>query len=277
MPEDVFLQTTLPLFEAGVVDTVEWSFDMSWRAGLPPWLDGLLTDYSSQGLLSGHGVSLSPLSQHPRQDQWHDRFAVDVDRFAMTQVSEHFGFMAAGAFHRGPPMPIAFSPESVAIGQAHLSRLRAVSNCPVGLENLALAFSKQDVFDQGRFLHALLEPTDGFVVLDVHNLWCQAHNFDVDPADILATYPTDRVTECHISGGSWSVAGDRTIRRDTHDGDIPDQAFDLLELAIRACPNVHSVIVERIGHTLSDPSDQHQFRHDYNRVRDLVHAKRDRS
>lgn len=50
----------------------------------------------------------------------------------------------------------------------------------IGLENLALAFTASDVRDQGQFLDDLLAPFDGFLVLDLHNLYCQLVNFDQD-------------------------------------------------------------------------------------------------
>jgi hypothetical protein len=47
------------------------------------------------------------------------------------------------------------------------------------LENLALSFSVDDVKHQGEFLEKLVEPVNGFLILDLHNLYCQSHNFDI--------------------------------------------------------------------------------------------------
>ncbi len=272
MPETAFIEAAMPLFETGAVEAIEWSFDMSWRPGVAPWLAGLLADYSEADRLLGHGVSLSPLSNHARQERWYERFGIDAANHRFAGVSEHFGFMAAGDFALGPPLPVPLTTETLAIGRAHLQRMARVAGTRVGLENLALAFSADDVLTQGHFLDALLSPTDGYVVLDVHNLFCQLHNFGLDADRVLDTYPLDRVTECHISGGSWSIADGRTVRRDTHDDDIPREAFALLSQVLENCPNVETVIVERLGHTLVEPGAAARFRRDFHRVVKVVRS-----
>ena len=84
------------------------------------------------------------------------------------------------------------------MGCDRLKQLADVAQVPVGLENLALALSQKDVLEQGQFLDALLEPVEGFIVLDVHNLYCQMHNFQLTAQEILQTYPLNRVKEIHI-------------------------------------------------------------------------------
>lgn len=274
MPQAGYLATTLPLFEAGEVDVIEWSFDMAWRSGVPDWLASLVADYEAGGRLIGHGVSLSPLSEHPRQHAWFDRFTQDAQRHRFAHVSEHFGFMAAGDFRLGPPMPLPMTEDTLRIGRAHLERLGSIADAPVGIENLAFAFGTDDVWTQGDFLDALLEPVDGFLVLDVHNLWCQITNFGLDAHEVLATYPVDRVRECHVSGGSWStttVAGiERNIRRDTHDDGVPDEVFVLLADVLDVCPNVETVIVEQIGDAFGSVEQADRFRRDYSRTREVA-------
>lgn len=73
MLEDAFLQASLPLFEDGVVDALEWSFDVGWaRPSLPEWVSALLDEYGGKGALVGHGVTYSALSGKggERAEQW---------------------------------------------------------------------------------------------------------------------------------------------------------------------------------------------------------------
>lgn len=161
---------------------------------------------------------------------------------------------------------------------------------PVGLENLAFAFGRQDVADQGRFLDRLLEPVNGFVLLDLHNLYCQSCNFGIPIAELLDLYPLSRVRELHISGGSWSSVtgtdpanedhrqgraggsaptGNR-VRRDTHDGPVPEEVFAAVPQALARCPAVTAVIFERLGGTLHSPADEAALRDDYRRLCQVV-------
>ncbi len=87
---------------------------------------------------------------------------------------------------------------SRACEKAVLQHLAKAARVPVGLENLALALGRADVRDQGPFLDALLEPLDGYLVLDLHDIHCQAENFATDPRTLPATYPRARVRRASL-------------------------------------------------------------------------------
>lgn len=272
---EAFEQTAAPLFEDLAVDVVEWSFDMAWGLpGLSPWLQETLADFSQRDAVLGHGVSFSCLSGRlsERQQAWLERFWHEVAVTPMRHVSEHFGFMDAGDFHQAAPLPVPRNETTLRIGQDRLKTLSEIAGVPVGLENLAFAFGIEDVRGQGEFLDELLEPVDGFLLLDLHNLYCQLCNFDCQAEDLLSSYPLSRVREMHISGGSWSESSveSRTIRRDTHDDSVPEDVFELLEAAIGLCPNLEAVILEQLGTALLTETQQTQFRDDFVRMREVV-------
>lgn len=273
MPSEDFIASTYELFEAGLVDVLEWSFDMGFTRTLPDWTQGLLSHYSEQNGLLGHGVTLSLFSPdwQARQDQWLEHLHKETTTHTYLQISEHFGFMTSPSFHDGSPMPLPDCPEALALAKDRLQFFQSHCPCPVGLENLALAFSRDEAFGQGRFLGELLKAADAFLVLDIHNLYCLTENFAVDPFELLTSYPLDRVRELHISGGSWlERPGRRRLRRDTHDGAVPSELFNWLPKLIERCPSLEFIILERIEGTLLSPQDQAQFRGDFHRIRDIL-------
>ncbi len=276
MTEPDFMLAASPLFESGEVETLEWSFDMGWGPDpLPLDCLDLLRRYSERDLLIGHGVSFSILSGHwtAQQEEWLRCFKEEVNYRNYRHISEHFGFMTAGNFHRSAPLPVPLTSETLELGKSRMQTLADLAGVPVGLENLALAFGPRDVLEQGEFLRQLVECVDGFLVLDLHNLYCQAHNFNLEAETLMATYPTDLVREVHVSGGSWShpVSNqDQTIRRDTHDNAVPSEVFDLLESALQKCGNVEAVIFERLGNTLLDTEDIERYRADFRHIKSLV-------
>ena len=275
MIEEDFLAATEQLFLDGLVDVAEWSFDMGWGRTLPAWLERLLIDYSESGDLLGHGVSYSILdaSHSSRTPQWLVNLKAEKSRLCYRHVTVHIGFMGAGHFHFSAPLPMPLTKESEAVGRQRLIELAEVVDGSVGLENLAFAFSSRDVADQGQFLDRLLESVDGFLLLDLHNIYCQTCNFGISGDTLLSSYPLSRVRELHVSGGSWSRSDmddpDRLIRRDTHDDQVPEAVFELLELALESCPKVETVVFERLGGTIGDAGGE-QLRRDYCRVRDIV-------
>ena len=274
MLEEDFLSAALPLFEAGEVEVLEWSFDIGWsRPALPSWAEELLAYYGSQSRLLGHGVTYSALSgvTTPHHEAWLNQLRTELSRRQYVHVSEHFGFMTAGDFHRSAPLPVPLTDTALRLGQERLRRLRDAGARHVGLENLAFAFGRQDVADQGRFLEELLQPVDGFLLLDLHNLYCQSCNFGVAIQELMNLYPLNCVRELHVSGGSWSqTSGGQRIRRDTHDGRVPEEVLAAVPQALERCPQTRAVIFERLGGTLS-PADEAGYREDFQRLKAAVH------
>ena len=97
MLEPDFVAAALPLWRAGLVDVLEWSFDIGWaETTMPDWADELLDQFASQKRLLGHGVKYSLLSaaESPQRDAWLKRLAEECRRRPYRHVTEHFGFMA---------------------------------------------------------------------------------------------------------------------------------------------------------------------------------------
>lgn len=239
---------------------------------MPDWAKELLDFYSTADSLYGHGVNYSPLSAEwtAVDTKWIKNLERELDKRKFVHFSEHFGYSRIGQLQQGAPLPVPYTTEAIRAGQFKLAKLAHTTGCRIGLENLALAFSAGDVMRQGRFIEELLQPFDGFILLDLHNLYCQMENFCFSAEELLSTYPLDRVREIHISGGSWSESLETEIRRDTHDNEVPDQVLALLPLVLANCPNVEAVILERIGGTMPTAEQQTRFREDYRAMAKLI-------
>lgn len=270
------LQTALPLFAAEKVEAIEWAFDTLFsHRNIPDWFVELLEAFGKEGRLVGHGVFFSLFSGKwkPEQTEWLSRLERMSRHFQFDHVTEHFGFMTGQDFHKGAPISIPFTTETLAIGQDRLKRIYNAAQCPVGLENLAFAYSMEEVKKHGDFLNALIEPINGFIILDLHNLYCQMHNFEVSFEEIINLYPLEKVREIHISGGSWEdsdLVPTKKIRRDTHDDSVPNEVFNILEKSLDKCPNLKFVVLEQLGLGLKTDESKIQFRNDFYRMDQIV-------
>ncbi|THU32907.1 DUF692 domain-containing protein [Niastella caeni] len=273
------LNACYPLFAEERVQAIEWSFDVLFnRNVLPPWFEELLHAYSQAKRLTGHGVFFSLFSGKwlPEQAQWLETLRATTKRFPLEQVTEHFGFMTGKDFHAGAPLTIPYSATTLRIGRDRLRRIQDAAQCPVGLENLAFAYTSDDVKRHGYFLHDLIEPVNGFIILDLHNVYCQLENFGIDANELLALYPLHKVREIHISGGSWEPVAcdrDRRIRRDTHDDAVPAEVFSLLEMAIDRCAECKYVVLEQVGSGLKTPASRQQFYNDFLQMEKVLQQK----
>lgn len=270
------LSACLPLFEEEKIEGLEWSFDTLYaHKEVPDWFSQLLHAFGAAGRLIGHGVYFSLFSGRwtTGQQAWLAELKKASSAYRFDHVSEHFGFMTGRNFHHGAPISIPYTTATLALGRDRLKRISQVCGCPVGLENLAFSYSPDEVKKHGEFLEQLLLPVNGFVILDLHNLYCQCHNFAIPFQDLLKLYPLQRVREIHISGGSWEnsdIAPHQRVRRDTHDESVPEEVFTHLSQSLPFCPNLKYVVLEQLGSGLSRAEEQRQFREDFLRMCRLV-------
>jgi len=266
-PADDLRAALLPLFSEGRVEAIEWS----WEHGAPEWLAGLVSFYAKSHALythlvgyplSGDGASLparlAEVSLRSRQDP-------------PRHVTAHFGLVQAAGYADMAPLPPVPCAELVSTGRERLLRLADAAGCPVGVENLALAFSPDDVSRQGDLLDAMI-PRDGFLLLDLHNVHCQAVTFERSAEELLASYPLERVRELHVSGGrtSFPRVDPRPFRRDTHDDAVPKEVLSLLDFALARCPDVEVVCLERLGGTLATDEARDGLSEDFEAMRARV-------
>lgn len=281
MPEADFVSAILPLLQNNSVDVLEWSFDTFYDVNEPEWLSGLLDFYAANNRLLGHGVyySLFDARWNERQEIWLKKLKKECANRKYNHITEHFGFMNTENFHQGVPLPVPMHPLTLHIGKDRLKRLQDAVEIPVGVENLAFSFSIDDVKEQGVFLDQLVEDIEGFLILDLHNIYCQSCNFGVSMQEIIKLYPLEKVKEIHLSGGSWqeSAYAKKPVRRDTHDDRIPDEIVEMLPEVLSQCQNLEYIVIERLGHTLSAESDKLFFFADFNRVKEIISKSEDRS
>lgn len=277
------LETALPLFKTGEIDVIEWSFDALFRhTHMPVWFHELLQFFSNEGRLLGHGVYFSMFSGQFSSDQqlWLRGLSNTAKRFNFAHVTEHFGFMTGEDFHKGAPLGVPCNNDALQLAQDRIKRMQSNCNCPVGLENLAFAYGQDDLLKQGQFLADILKQVNGFIILDLHNIYCQVKNFGIPFEKLIELYPLHLVREIHVSGGSWedsTIEKGRKIRRDTHDDAVPKEVFEYLNYIIPKLPNLQFAILEQMGADLSTTSQRAAFTNDFGKLKSIcnTHSKKE--
>lgn len=277
MYEPIFLDAIEPLLRNEEIEALEWAFDtLIDMDQLPERHHAILNYFSHKNQLYGHGVFYSPMAAKwlPKQQNWIDKLDEYLQRYSFGHLSEHFAFMSSLDAHHGMPLPFYIGQEAIDITINRMRIFAEKTNLPVGLENLAFTFTPSEIARQADNMTRVLEAVNGFVVLDLHNIYCQAVNFDLSMESIIALYPLERVKEIHISGGSWSQTdyADRPVRRDSHDSSIPAEIFIELEKTILKTPNLDLVVMERNGHTFTSEKIAAEFRAEFLEMKKIVKA-----
>lgn len=277
MYEPDFLDAIDPLLKNDEVEALEWSFDSLLDIErLPVRHQEILNHFSTKNRLYGHGVFYSPMTAKwlPKHEDWIKKLDEYLSRYSFRHFSEHFAFMSSVNAHEGMPLPFYIGQKAIDITVNRMSIFAEKVKVPVGLENLAFTFISSEIERQANTMKQVLEAVNGFVVLDLHNIYCQAVNFDISMETIIDLYPLERVKEIHISGGSWSQTdyADRPIRRDSHNSAIPTEIFSELAKTIHKTPNLDLVILERNGHTFISEEIAREFREEFIKMKKIVSA-----
>ena len=198
-----------------------------------------------------HGVELSIGSAHG----WNQAYLEMLDSFQslwpFVWHSEHLGFQTipdenGTILEVGVPLPVP--PTRVA---ADLIADRSAEICgrygvPFLLENPAYYIadvpSDPEIGDDIGLICAIMKRSGCFMLLDLHNVYCNALNHGINPFATIDRLPLDRVLEIHIAGG----ASRDGFWMDGHNGSVPEPVWEMLEYTLPRTPNVAGVVFEML-------------------------------
>jgi uncharacterized protein (UPF0276 family) len=196
-----------------------------------------------------HGVELSIGSAHGLNSAYLRMLDSFQKEWPFAWHSEHLGFQTIAGdndatLEVGVPLPLPATVEAVELVAARSATIQQRYNVPFLLENPAHYFSDfpadPEIGNEYGFLTAFTQRSGCYLLLDLHNLYCNAVNHRFDARAVIDTLPLDRVIEIHVAGGSWRDG----FWMDAHDGRVPEPVWQLLEYVLPIAPNVAGVVFE---------------------------------
>ena len=125
-------------------------------------------------------------------------------------------------------------------------------------------FLKESSMPWEDFYLTLLEETDSFCLLDLHNLYCEEENHNFDVISFIEKIPPQRVQEIHLAGGYFEPKWQHYC--DGHCDNIPQRVFELFELSLSRF-NPTLINLERESNFI----DLHLIEKDLERINALCH------
>lgn len=243
-----------PLYNAaeGLVSVVEAEPEAYWvpketteGRGFCSALAEALGGVSQAKLLHGVGAPFGGTCRPPPGHQ--AAFAGDVARLRPAWISEHLSFSrfrvdAGEAVFGGFLLPPAQSRQGAVAAAKNIRCRRA------GLDGIPVAFETGvsylpplpgEIAD-GEFAATVAEEADCGILLDLHNLYCNARNGRQPVTEFCASLPLDRVWELHLAGGQ-DLDG---FRLDAHSGLVDAELFEMAADLVPNLPNLSAVIFE---------------------------------
>jgi uncharacterized protein len=198
-----------------------------------------------------HGVELSIGSAHDWNRAYIDMLDAFQPKWPFLWHSEHLGFQTIPGengvtLEVGVPLPVPPTKEAVDIIAVRSAAIRKRYGVPFLLENPAYYIADlpadPEIGDDIGLVAAIMERSDTFLLLDLHNVYCNAMNHGIDPFAVLDRVPMSRVIELHVAGGA-SLDG---FWMDGHNGRVPEPVWELLEYTLPRAPNASGVVFEML-------------------------------
>ncbi|HUR85336.1 MAG TPA: DUF692 domain-containing protein [Solirubrobacteraceae bacterium] len=223
---------------AGGLGFVEVVAEAIGAQGLPPGVAAA----RERGLqVVPHGVSLS-LGGAQRPDRGRLAHLADVAaRVDAPLVSEHIAFVRAGGRESGHLLPVPRTREALDILGENVAIAQDALPVPLALEHVATLVEWPDAeMDEATFVSELIGRTGALLLLDLSNLYANAHNHGWDALEALGRFPLDRLAYVHVGGGTFRDG----VYHDTHAHPVVPGVLALVE-ELYALVDVPGVLLER--------------------------------
>jgi uncharacterized protein (UPF0276 family) len=127
----------------------------------------------------------------------------------------------------------------LAVGRAryvmdHTQRPFLIENSPY-----FVTFDDSDM-SEAEFLNGFCAESGAGLLLDLHNLYCNAVNHGFSGHSFLDELDLTKVIEVHIANGN-EIGG---MYADSHSGAPPEPVWDLLDNLVRRAPNLRGITFE---------------------------------
>lgn len=171
-----------------------------------------------------HGVSMSIGSTDPLDFAYLDRLGQLADEIDPPWVSDHLCWSSVGGRHAHELLPLPFTPEVVTHVASRVATVQERLRRQVCLENISsyLHF-EHSTMSEWEFLVEVARRSGCGILLDVNNIFVNAHNHSFAATEYLDHVPADLVVSLHLAG--HRAVG--SLLLDTHDQPISAPVWQL--------------------------------------------------
>ncbi len=198
-------------------------------------LELIRTDYP----VALHGVSLSIASTEGLRKNYLHKLRNLVKRIDPFIVSDHLCWTGLQQQNLHDLLPIPFTDEALTLIVEHIDQVQTFLQKPILLENVStyLRFPCGD-YTEWDFLQAVSDRSGCQILLDLNNLYVNAHNHRFDSSMFLEKIPTQIIGQVHLAG--YTDMGTHLF--DTHSKPVYPAVWDLFSSLIARAPDLPVLI-----------------------------------
>jgi uncharacterized protein len=245
--------------EEGLVDVIEAEPETFWvrtpdGRGFRSFLGDAIKHLPQPKLLHGVGAPIGGTC--PAPDGHLLAMAADIAELRPAHVSEHLSITRFRPTPDGLPVSAGFmlpplqAQAGVTLAAANIRRRRAaLGGIPLAIETpVSYLPPAPGEWPDGVFVGAVAEAADCGILLDLHNVLCNARNGRQSVAAFCDSVPLDRIWELHLAGGE-SEGG---LYLDAHAGVADAELSEIVVDLVPRLPNLRAINFEIMPERVAD-------------------------
>lgn len=186
-----------------------------------------------------HGVSMSIASAEGLRPHYLKPLRTLIDRIDPWIVSDHLCWTGLPQTNLHDLLPIPFTDEALKLIVNHVEQVQTFLGRQILLENVSTYLRiPEGEWTEWEFLKAVAEQSGCRLLLDLNNLYVNAHNHGFDPYAFLEAIPTELVGQVHLAG--YTDMGTHVF--DTHSKPVFPEVWNLFSSFIQRAPHVPILI-----------------------------------
>jgi uncharacterized protein len=242
----------------GLVDVVEAEPETFWipapDGGFRSIVGPALKHLSQPKLLHGVGAPLGGTCHPPHGHAM--ALAGDIAELRPEFVSEHLSLTQFRPTRGDPPVSAGFmlpplqSRSGVALAEANIRRHRVeLGGIPLAVET-AVSYlpPAPGEWPDAAFVAAVVEAADCGILLDLHNVLCNARNGRQSVADFCDSIPLERVWELHLAGGERECG----FHLDAHAGLVEAELMEIAAALVPRLPHLRAITFEIVQERVAE-------------------------
>ena len=177
-----------------------------------------------------HGLSLS-LGDVEHLDEEHlAALKAFLDEWGIGHYSEHLSFTSLDGVQSHELLPLPMTPAMVEAIVAKIDYVQEFLERPLVIENPTYYTVLQSTMEESEFIVEILRRSGARLLLDINNVYVNAHNHGFDAERFLERIPLSLVAYCHVAG-HLEYRDDLFV--DTHGMPVKEEVWRLLEETMR--------------------------------------------
>jgi len=197
--------------------------------------------------LAMHGVSLDIGGSDPLDRDYLRALGKLAKRVRPALVSDHLCWTRHAGVQLHDLLPLPCNEDTLLHVATRVRQVQDALGRQLVLENVSsyLRFTS-NTLEEAEFLSALVADTGCGLLLDINNVYVNAHNHGIDAIRYLDVLPRHAVRQIHLAGHSEDALGSGLLI-DTHDAPVCDAVWALYAHAMQRFGGVPTMI-ERDDH-----------------------------